>query len=493
MDTRKLFKSCLADKTDVRISGTTIYQHVKSPFLVYCENFVPKEKKDPITDFHKLLLTQAKDHEEVVIQEAYPEMVPLEYVDLEDGFWKVLEGMTKGVRAIHGGPLFFLPEGLSGIPDILERDDSASSIFGRYHYIVKDVKLAKNIQDHHRLPTAYYNYLLGKIQKFTPNTYFVINRDGEALAYPYDEFKVRSILEEIRQILRGKPVEPTYGACDWPWETYCNEEAKKRNDASLVGGVGPVHKERLTAAGYRTVQDLSEALVADLTGIRGVGKLTANKFVTRARALTIGKPIQIGSVDFSIKGTEIFLDLEGTGQQLGDAQLVDIDYLIGVLVRKGGAVTYTPFLAQTLDSEEAMFRQFIKWLKKQRDFIIYHWHHYERTRLKGLIESYGVDAMTEKILFDDMRDLYKDATATFAFPTCGNRLKEVATCLGFRWRHEEVTALESIAYYLEYLQDPKKNKAKLQKVIDYNEDDCKATMFVRDWLVSNCTGSSNTG
>lgn len=488
MNIRKLFESCLADKADVRLSGTTIYQYVKSSFLVYCENFVPEEKKDPTTDFHKLLLEQAKNHEEAVVQEAYPGMVPLEYVDLKDGFWKVLEGMSKGVRAIHGGPLFFLPEGLLGIPDILERDDSAPSVFGRYHYIVKDVKLAKNIHNHHRLPTAYYNYLLGKIQGFTPDTYFVINRDGETFAYPHDEIEVWGVLEEVRQILRGKPVEPTYGACDWPWETYCNEEAKKRNDISLVGGVGPAHKERLAAAGYRTVQDLAKASVADPTRIHGIGKLTANKFVTRARALTTGKPIQIGSVDFPAKKTEIFVDLEGTGQQLGDAQLIDMNYLIGILVRKDGAVAYTPFLAQNQDGEEAMFRQFVKWLQKQRDFIVYHWHHYERTRLKGLVETYGVDIRAEKMLFDNMRDLYKDATTAFVFPTYGNGLKEVAASFGFQWRHEEVTALESIAYYFEYLEDPTKNKAKLQKVIEYNEDDCKATMFMKDWLVSNCTG-----
>jgi len=34
------------------------------------------------------------------------------------------------------------------------------------------------------------------------------------------------------------------------------------------------------------------------------------------------------------------------------------------------------------------------------------------------------------------------------------------------------------------VQDPKKHKDKIQKVIDYNEDDCRATMVIKDWLSS---------
>jgi predicted RecB family nuclease len=36
--------------------------------------------------------------------------------------------------------------------------------------------------------------------------------------------------------------------------------------------------------------------------------------------------------------------------------------------------------------------------------------------------------------------------------------------------------------YFQYIQDPTKNKEKLEKVIDYNQDDCTATMLIKDWL-----------
>ncbi len=84
-----------------------------------------------------------------------------------------------------------------------------------------------------------------------------------------------------------------------------------------------------------------------------------------------------------------------------------------------------------------------------------------------------------------MRDLYKDAVRTYAYPTYGGGLKHVAKYMGYNWRHKDINAMESIAIYLNYTKNPEENKSEMQKVIDYNEDDCKATMTVKDWLEDN--------
>ena len=78
---------------------------------------------------------------------------------------------------------FYLPDGLVGRIDVLERSDEHESVFGEYHYIVKEIKLAKNIMDYHRLQTAYYTYIIGKIQEYTPDHYIVINRDRDELPF----------------------------------------------------------------------------------------------------------------------------------------------------------------------------------------------------------------------------------------------------------------------------------------------------------------------
>jgi predicted RecB family nuclease len=184
---------------------------------------------------------------------------------------------------------------------------------------------------------------------------------------------------------------------------------------------------------------------------------------------------------FPEKTTELFLDLEGTGEQLQGDELVAMDYLIGVIVRSDGKETYRPFVAHTLDGEKEMFLEFLEWVLHQEDYVIYHWHNYERSHIQRLTDRYELSSKAEPIL-GNMRDLYKDATISFAFPTYGNGLKEIAAYIGYKWKHADVNAMESIAMYLQYVNDPNKNKEKLEKVIDYNKDDCRATLLIKDWL-----------
>lgn len=42
----------------------------------------------------------------------------------------------------------------------------------------------------------------------------------------------------------------------------------------------------------------------------------------------------------------------------------------------------------------------------------------------------------------------------------------------------------TIACYLRYQTDPETYRDTIQAVIDYNEDDCRATKLIKDWLKS---------
>lgn len=481
VDIDKLCEACLSPGTEQIITARTVYDFVRSPFKVWCDLHAPEEAKDPISEYLKLLMEQGKNHEEQTVASLYPEAEKVTYVKPEEGFRIVLESMRDGVAAVHNAPIFYLPEGLTGRADILERADTHSSVFGDYHFIVKEIKLAKNIQNYHRIQTAYYNYILGRIQGYIPDHYILINRDQEELDYGYDEREILEVIRSIQEIFDGKDVSPTYGSCDWPWETYCNEEAIRRGDISLVGGVGPRFKEKLVVAGCRSVSNLVSAKISNLIKISGIGPKRAQTFTINAKALAKGTHIKRADTTFPEVSTEIFLDLEGTGEQKGEEGLIAIDYLIGVLVRESEKEKYLPFIAKDLDGEEQMFRDFMKWLADQSDYVIYHWHHYEKTHLRRLAERYGIPSGMHDQLFGRLRDLYKDAVSSFAFPTYGNGLKEIARYIGFSWRHD-IDAMDSMVLFFKYVQDPENNRDKLKKVLDYNEDDCEATKTVKDWL-----------
>ncbi len=340
----------------------------------------------------------------------------------------------------------------------------------------------------------------------------MLNRDYQETKVAYDEAQILAIVEDIREILAGKEVSPTHNACAWPWETYTNEEAIRRKDVSLISGVGQSLKGKLSDMGVRTVSDLAELPEENLQAIKGVGAMTARRFSYSARALDSGEYIRLGECQFPKNRTEIFLDLEGTGEQATAEGLIAIDYLIGALIRRRGQVEYTPFVAHEPNEEGEMFRRFVDWLLEQGnvleqgdvleqcnvleqgdvleqgnvleqgDVIVYHWHSYERTHLRRLAERYALPEDRLEAILGSMRDLYKDAVSSFAFPTYSRRLKDIAHHIGYEWTHPDVDAMESIALYLQYAEDPSGNKENIQKIMDYNEDDCRATMLVKDWL-----------
>ena len=60
----------------------------------------------------------------------------------------------------------------------------------------------------------------------------------------------------------------------------------------------------------------------------------------------------------------------------------------------------------------------------------------------------------------------------------------MAKALGFSWCPPGVDALESIILLLEYAADPARRAHALQRILTYNEDDCRETTSVKDWLAA---------
>ena len=171
------------------LTATTVATYITSPFAIHCNRFVSEDEKDNITEYQKLLSQRGKEHETQTVDSKYPNMATIPFDNLEDGFRLTIESMVSGTDALHGMPIYYLPEGLYGIPDILEKSNTNSSIFGKYHYTIKEIKLAKNIRDDQIIQGAFYNYLLGQIQGIIPKTFVMINRDGEETSYKYADYE----------------------------------------------------------------------------------------------------------------------------------------------------------------------------------------------------------------------------------------------------------------------------------------------------------------
>ena len=128
--------------------------------------------------------------------------------------------------------------------------------------------------------------------------------------------------------------------------------------------------------------------------------------------------------------------------------------------------------------EDRMVQSFLDFMDSQSDCGVYYWGNYETGQLETMMERHGM-----KRSFG-MLDLFPVATDAFAFPTYGNSIKDVAKWIGFDWRHKDVDAYASSELYMKYAADPKAGADGMRLALDYNEDDCVATMVVKDWLAT---------
>jgi len=485
-EVRRIFDKCVDNKEKGIVHGKDVYTYFKSPFSLWCNYHAPDEFRDPLSDYQQVLFDRGNNHEAFIVKSQYPNAQKVKFEDEVSGFKQMLKFMDNGSKSMHDMPLIYFPENLQGRFDIIERVAKANSIFGPYHYVVKEIKVAKNIKEHHIMQAAYYNYLLSKIQGYCPDVFYIINQEGKELEYQYDDYKENLIkaIEKIKSIIQGEEVGPVYGEALWPWESYAKSKAVQIKDVSLIPGVGSKVKKKLNKFDFLTFTDVANTSLSELIRIPGIGPVKGRQLLLNADAISSNEAIVFDKkhLQFPNKTTEIFLDLEGTDDSLKEPY-IQVEYLIGCLIRDSKGEEYRPFLANEFKDEKKMFEEFIAYIKKKRSFVIYHWGSYEKSAMQKLIKKYGgVTPSLEKKLFNNMIDLLVMIKKSIAFPTFSYGLKDIAPWLGFSWRNKQVTAMETIAYYLEYVRDPDKNLEKIQLILDYNEDDVRATALVKDWL-----------
>jgi uncharacterized protein len=62
------------------------------------------------------------------------------------------------------------------------------------------------------------------------------------------------------------------------------------------------------------------------------------------------------------------------------------------------------------------------------------------------------------------------------------KIKDIAKHLDFKWQHQKAGGAQSIFWYEKWLET--NDRSVLQDIINYNEDDVKATEFLHTWLLN---------
>jgi uncharacterized protein len=139
----------------------------------------------------------------------------------------------------------------------------------------------------------------------------------------------------------------------------------------------------------------------------------------------------------------------------------------------------------TPDAEREAFAAAMAHIAAHPDATIYYYSKFERTSYRKLQRLYP-EVCTEadvEALFTSPRsiDLYFDVvTKATEWPTRNHSIKALAKHLGFAWRDSDPSGAASIEWYDRWVESG--DRAILQRILDYNEDDCRATAVLLDGI-----------
>ena len=184
---------------------------------------------------------------------------------------------------------------------------------------------------------------------------------------------------------------------------------------------------------------------------------------------------------------DVFLDLEGHPFWRAD---VGLFFLFGALVRDGDAPTgwtFRGWWAHDERSEAAAVAELIGWLAERRlahpGMHVYHYNHTERSALVGLADRHGarpemLAALVEQGVFVDLLEVVR---RTVRIGAESYSLKQVELVAGYERGHEIDAGAGAVVGYERWMASG--DDAELDAIARYNEDDVRATLAVRTWLL----------
>lgn len=401
-----------------------------------------------------------------------------------------LELMQQGVKQIYQGVLLVEEqEGVSfvGTPDLLVKE-SGISCFGDWIYFPLDIKLIKEPKLDYKLIVAYHAFLLTSIQGVLPSKALLLLRDNKEYSVNLSQQipEVKKLVNACIQMLKEQREPEVFisrKSCNLcHWYDSCYALAKSKQHISLLPGVTARYYTILRKLNLTTVEAIATANPTRLIEAPEFTKTGAQRLVLQARAFLENRAIAIPEVfgfsvdnNFPISSVELYFDIEAK-------QDLNLNYLFGVLVvdRENNTEKFYYFLAENPEDEQLVWEDFLQFVCQYPLAPIFHFCNYEVQTVKRLLERYNTSSHLWKQLLKRFIDVYTLIKHSVVMPVESYSLKSIARWLGFEWHNFNADGAQSIVWYERWLATGERSF--LELILRYNEDDCRATYIVKDWL-----------
>ncbi len=464
----------------------------------------------PVSDdpYLALLRKRGDDHEHayVAFLRAQGKGV-IDLKDVDDAAERTRQAMRGGAEVVVQAR--FEQAGLAGFADILLRVDRPSDL-GTWSYEVQDTKLARDTKGGTVLQLSAYSALLATTQGLVPERFQVVTPGiGEAFAvhdYRVEQYAAyyRMVLAVLRaELARGQEAilaayypEPVEACPLCVWEGRCVGIRRKDDHLSFVAGAARTQRVELVSQGYGTLAVAAAMPVpVTFTPARGA-RQTYDRLGHQARVQHVQRTTRTPVVErLPVQPTEglarlplpsrgdVFLDLEGAPFARDDGR----EFLFGVWSNG----TYRAWWAMDDIEEQAAFEAVIDLIidgwARESDMHVYHFNHYEPTAFKKLMGRHVTRGpeLDRLLRADRFVDLYPIVRQAVRAGVESYSIKQLEQYTGYVRRvsldrvHHALFAVEQAfdARVAAALPDEIKNL-----VQGYNEDDCRSTESLRDWL-----------
>ena len=455
---------------------------------------------------------------------------------LRSGAPVVYQGVLQA-RSGGGGPA------LLGRPDFLVRAEMLPQPDGVLHetlsgYEVVDAKLARTAKARAVLQAAFYSSLLSELQGAEPRCMHLALGDGEVSSFRVADFvayerRIRQLLESFvaedpAEYPPAAPYpEPVEHCAICRWSANCNGRRRADDDLSLVAGMPTKQRLALKALDISTRRGFA--------GLEELPKLGRGDQGSLARAQLQAR-LQVASEDAGriqyelleperndhgalvtnrgllalpepCKG-DLFFDIEGARYYSEDGREFGLQYLFGIVdtadVDPDGIPRYTQIWAFDRRGEKLAFEELIDFITVRRErnprLHVYHYNHYEPTSIDALTALHetreeavgrlmGRFATHEDEVDDLFRlgvfvDLYRVVRQGLRAGVESYSIKRLEPLVGYARRVELDDATTHLISFEASLDEghAAADEENQRVVAGYNEDDCRSTLVLRDWL-----------
>ncbi|HUG36894.1 MAG TPA: TM0106 family RecB-like putative nuclease [Candidatus Limnocylindrales bacterium] len=412
---------------------------------------------------------------------------------------RTVEAMRAGADVISQAT--FVDGRWRGRADFLLKVARATKL-GAWGYEALDAKLARSAKPTYVLQLCFYSDRIAAIQGLAPERMHVLLGIGEERPLRYDDFVAyyRRVRGGFEAAIDGdKDTEPDpvdhCGLCEF--REVCDERWRREDHLVQVAGIRRDHVEILSEAGLSTMTALAAAapgrVVAGLTDHayetlrdqaelqrrpRAGGALPWHTLAVEAeRGFALLPRPSAGDVIFDIEGDPFWEPARG------------LHFLFGLLLRDGADWEYRQMWGHDRAGERRLLEGFVDLVRGRlaRDpaMHVYHYGAYEKAAVTDLMGRYAtredeVDDLLRRKVFVNLHTVVRQGLRA---GVSSYSLKEIESLAEFTRIADVTSGTRAVLAYEGYREDG--DVTRLDRIAAYNEEDCRATLALRDWLVAH--------